>query len=99
MPSKLQLLQQFAVAGSEEGKQIWSKKGHAIYVGISNPTSRLAKDGEKNENKNGEKRTKEIKIRKIEEGLLLVVTTRIYGKQVRALIDSGALIVLLPRPA
>ena len=90
IPSKLQLLQQFAVARSEEGKQIWSKKDHAIYVGISNPTNRLAEDGEKNENKNGEKRKKEIKIRKIEDRLLLVVAARIYGKQVRALIDSGA---------
>ena len=40
----------------------------------------------------GEKRGKENKNigRKIEDGLLLVVPTKIYGKSVRALIDSGA---------
>ena len=40
-PSKLQLLQQFAVAGIEEGKSIRSTKDQAIYVGISTPTNRL----------------------------------------------------------
>ena len=30
------------------------------------------------------------KIRKLEDGLLMVVSTRIYGKIVKALIDSGA---------
>ena len=29
-------------------------------------------------------------IRKFEDGLLLVVSTRIYGKEVKSLIDSGA---------
>ena len=43
-PSKLQLLQQFAVAGLKEGKSIWSLEDQAIYVGISNPTDRLAGD-------------------------------------------------------
>ena len=102
MPSKLQLLQQFAVAGSEEGKQIWSKKDHAIYVGISNPTSRLAEDGEKDgvkkeekENKKGEPSaagTEQLNKfpRSVKDGLLLVVTARINGHSVRALIDSGA---------
>ena len=42
--NKLELLQQFAVAGSEEGKEIRSMKDQAIYVGISNPTNRLAGD-------------------------------------------------------
>ena len=37
--------------------------------------------------KNREKKTK---IRNIEDGLLIVVAARIYGKTVRALIDSGA---------
>ena len=102
VPSKLQLLQQFAIAGSEEGKQIWSKKDHAIYVGISNPISRLAEDGENNgvkkeekENKKGEPpaaRTEQLNKfpRSMKDGLLLVVTTRINGHYVRALIDSGA---------
>ena len=58
MPSKLQLLQQFAVAGSKEGNSIGSKEDQAIYVGISNPTNRLAeKDAEKVEKqeKSGDK--------------------------------------------
>ena len=42
MPSKLQLLQRFAVAGSGEGKSIRSEEDQAIYVGISHPTNRLA---------------------------------------------------------
>ena len=41
-PSKLQILQQVAVAGFEEGSKIRSKKDHAIYVGITNPTDRSA---------------------------------------------------------
>ena len=43
-PSKLQLLQQFAVAGFVEGKEIRSTEDQEIYVGISNPTDRLAGD-------------------------------------------------------
>ena len=53
-PSKLQLLQQFAVAGYEDGKEIRSRKDQAIYVGITNPTNRLGVDenfGEKTEEK------------------------------------------------
>ena len=100
-PSKLQLLQQFAVAGSAEGKKIRSMEDQAIYVGISNPTNRLADDdavriktGEK-ANKKGEPSaagTEQLnKIpRLIKDGLLLVVTARINGHPVRALIDSGA---------
>ena len=98
-PSKLQLLQQFAVAGLEEGKSIRSLEGQAIYVGISNPTNRLAgDDAEKTEKEEktvrlgessaaGTKQLNKIP-RKIEDGLLLVVAARIYGK-VRALIDRG----------
>ena len=47
VPSKLHLLQQFAVVGTGEGNQIRSSKGHAIYVGISNPTSRIDGSGDK----------------------------------------------------
>ena len=39
-PSKLQLLQQFAVAGCGDGKTIRSEKDQAVYVGITNPTNR-----------------------------------------------------------
>ena len=60
MPSNLQLLQQFAVAGSEEGKQIWSKKDHAIYVGISHPTNRVAACNEEFESKRWKKKRKRV---------------------------------------
>ena len=50
-PSKLQLLQQFAVAGLEERKSIRSLEDQAIYVGISNPTNRLAGDDAKKRQK------------------------------------------------
>ena len=43
-PSKLQLLQQFAVAGYGDGKKIRSEKDPAIYVGITNPTNRSEMD-------------------------------------------------------
>ena len=41
-PSKLQVLQQFTIAGFAEGKKIRSLEDQAIYAGISNPTDRLA---------------------------------------------------------
>ena len=47
----------------------------------------------------GEKGRKEIKIRNVEDGLLLVVTTRIYGKKYVHLLIAVPLTVLLPRPA
>ena len=82
-PSKLQLLQRFTVARSEEGNSIRSEKDQAIYVGISHPTDRLAKSDEEKSVKT------QKKDRSIENGLLMVVAMRIYGKPVRALIDSG----------
>ena len=100
-PSKLQLLQQYAVAGFEEGKEIRSRKDHAIYVGITNPTTRseneAEKSGEKTEvnDKKGQTTAEGAKQqnkapRGIDDGLLLVVAARINGHVVRALIDSGA---------
>ena len=94
--SKLQILQQFSVAGNEDGKSIRSEKDQAIYVGISNPTDRLAhevteKKEEKDKKGQSTAGSKQNKIfRKVEDGLLMVVAARIYGKPVRALIDSGA---------
>ena len=102
-PSKLQLLQQFTVAGFEEGKTIRSTKDQAIYVGISNPTDRLAVksdgDGDQEEKAENEKKGQPTVAgsmqqnkapRGIDDGLLLVVPARINGHTVRALIDSGA---------
>ena len=69
---------------------------------MSNPTSRLAEDVEKNGVKKEEKEHKKgepsatgteqlNKIpRLMKDGLLLVVTARTNGHPIRALIDSGA---------
>ena len=43
--SKLQILQQYSVAGNGDGKEIGSQKDRAIYVGMVNPTDRLAMRG------------------------------------------------------
>ena len=101
--SKLQILQQFSVAGDGDGKQIRSQKDQAIYVGIVTPTHRLAiqKSGDGAQEEKGKKDKKGQTTaegnnqqnkapRGIDDGLLLVVTTRINGHPVRALIDSGA---------
>ena len=102
MPSKLHLLQQFAVAGSREGNQIRSSKDHAIYIGISNPTNRIDGSGDKLGVKKEEKENKENEPsavgttqlnkypRFVKDGLLLVVTARINTHPIQALIDSGA---------
>ena len=99
-PSKLQLLQQFAVAGYEDGKEIRSRKHQAIYVGITNPTNRSEEDEKKKEKteenyKKGQKSAEGEKQQNkapqgIDDGLLLVVAASINGHSVRALIDSGA---------
>ena len=58
--SKLQILQRFSVAGNEAGKQIRSEEDQAIYVGMVNPTDRLAVkrfgDGKQEENGNKDKK-------------------------------------------
>ena len=43
--SKLQILQPFSVAGTKTGSQIRSSEDQAIYVGMVNPTDRLAMQG------------------------------------------------------
>ena len=100
--SKLQILQQFSVAGTETGKEIRSSKDQAIYVGMVNPTDRLAMQGNGDGKKveMGGKAQKEDSTtegsqqnkfpRTLSDGVLLVVTTRINGHSVHALIDSGA---------
>ena len=100
--SKLQLLQQFSVTGSEDGNQIRPSKGHAIYVGISTPNSRIEKTDENSRDKTEEKHDKKgltavVGIesqnkfpRSVDDGLLLVVTAKINKHAVRAMSDSGA---------
>ena len=89
--SKLQILQQFSVAGNGVGSQIRSKKDHAIYVGLDNPTYRLAVQGTHNDVKveKGRKEQKEDLTaegsqqnkapRGVDDGLFLVVVARING--------------------
>ena len=92
---KLQILQNFSVLSATEGIPNLSSKDSPVYVGMVSHTSRIeekkAKGKKKEENVQGSKTGKEKNIvRKFEDGLLLVVPTRIYGKEVKALIDSGA---------
>ena len=95
-------MQQFSVTGSEDGNQIRPSEGHAVYVGISTPTSRIEEtngnSGEKTEEKHHKKgsttvigtETQNKCPRSVDDGLLLVVTARINGHAVRAMIYSGA---------
>ena len=104
-PAQLQLMQRFAVSRLEKGDKSGQDKGQAIYVGITNPTNRLAAtdetSGEKAPGDNGAENhkkgvltvsgsTQNKALRGIDDGILLVVTARINGHSVRALIDSGA---------
>ena len=105
-PAQLQPLQQMSVGRLKKGNQIRSEKGQAIYVGISTPTSRsepmnaesdgikaAGDEAAKNEKKGqttAEGKQQNKAPRGISDGLLLVVTARINGHPVRALIDSGA---------
>ena len=66
-----------------------------MYVGIQTQTCRVedSKENEKNDKKGqvtAEGKQQNKNMRKIEDGLLLVVPTRIYGRSFKALIDSGA---------
>ena len=74
-----------------------------MYVGVESRTCRLEdkKAEERNKNVGDEKSVEKHKnyCRSVEDGLLLVVSARIYGKPLRALIDSGATRCSLPHPA
>ena len=73
-----------------------SIKDSPVYVGIQSHISSLGSEKNDKEKKNGDKENgdKKIKenknVRSVEDGLLLVVSARIHGKAVRALIDSSA---------
>ena len=81
-----------SVAG---GKSDQSRKDGLMYVGIGSHTYRLEDKKAEKRNKNAEEeksvKKKKNEDRKFEDGLLLVVSMRIYGKEVKALIDSGAI--------
>ena len=91
-------MQHFAFSSAADGKSIRSDKGRPIYVAMESQTPRVEDTKKKKTNKdaedarvvNVEKAKQNKNERKIEDGLLMVVATRIYGKKVRALIDSGA---------
>ena len=94
------------MSGLKKGEQIRSSQDHSIFVGISTPTNRIDQtDEDRVENAAGDDAAKRNKkgqteaggenhpnkaLWGIKDGLLLVVTTRINGHSVRALIDSGA---------
>ena len=64
-----------------------------MYVGLRSHTSSAeTKKLEKTENAGVEEKSVKIqkKERNVEDGLLLVISALIYGKPMRALIDSGA---------
>ena len=52
-PSKLQVLQPFAVAGSGDGKMIRSNTDQTIYVGMTDLTNRLVLKEKKRKKKKG----------------------------------------------
>ena len=84
---KLQVLQKFSVPSVEKGSTNLSSKDSPIYVEMESHTSRIEVE-EKGSEKSVKKKKNEG--RKLEDGLLLVFPMRIYGKAVKALIDSGA---------
>ena len=95
---ELQILQQISVPSVEEKAGNLANSANPVYVGVSPHSHRTekAEKSVKNEKKgdagNGAATPEMVNKskRKIADGLLLVVPTKIYGKSVRTLIDSGA---------
>ena len=89
-------MQQFALPGVVDGNSDPSKKDTPIYVGMESHLSRIEEEKTENQKKKGDvvegykKEKQNKKMRTLEDGLLLVVSTRIHGKTIRALIYSGA---------
>ena len=94
---RLQKLQQFSAPSVGKTEENQSLKDKPVYVGVNPHSSRIATVEEK------EKSTKKGVLegsatletvnkfkRTIADGLLLVVPTKVYGKEVKTLIDSGA---------
>ena len=84
---KLQVLRDFSSFSVAAGKSDQSKKDSPVYMGVESHTYRV-EDEEKETEKSVKKNKNQS--RKFEDGLLLVVPARIYGKTVNTLIDSGA---------
>ena len=94
---KLQILQQFSVSSVGDGReQHQATKAKSMYVGMQTQACRVEDLSEKEKNdKKGQstadgKKQQNKTLRGIDDGLLLVVSARIHGHLVRALIDSGA---------
>ena len=77
-------MQKLNVPSAEEGKLNLSIQDSPVYVGMDSHTPRLGDKKNEKEKKDevGEKTGKENKkgVRRVENGLLLVVPTKIYGK-------------------
>ena len=84
---KLQLLRDFSSFSVAAGKSDQSRKDSPVYVGVESHTYRV-QDEEKETEKSVKKNKNQS--RKFEDGLLMVVPARIYGKTINALIDNGA---------
>ena len=87
---KLQLLQQICGTSSgSNGNTDPVLKTSPEYVGIV-PQLPNRIDNDVNVGQETEEKEKKKVIRTIEDGLLMVVSARIYGRKIRTLIDSGA---------
>ena len=88
----MQILQRLNVPSVEEGNSNLSIQDSPVYVGMDSHMPRLGdkKNEKEKKDKLREKTGKENKkgVRRAEDGLLLVVPTKIYGKSIRS-IDSG----------
>ena len=94
---RLQKLQQFSAPNVEEKKEDLSSKDKPVYVGVNPHSSRSEESVEKDKpTKRGvsegnatPEMVNKFK-RTIDDGLLLVVSTKVYGREVKTLIDRGA---------
>ena len=73
--------------GNESGDQ--TKPQDQQWVAVSTNRKPVSCEKENKENKNS-KMEKAENVRNEEDGILLIVLVRIYGKIFRALVDSGA---------
>ena len=94
---KLQISQQFSVSSVGDGReQHQATKAKSMDVGMQTQACRVENLSEKEKNDKKGQSTADAKkqqnktLRGIDDGLLLVVSARIHGHPVWALIDSGA---------
>ena len=92
---QLQSLQQIFKSNDDEGSINRTKKVSPGYVGIIPQSSdrsgnfeEIDNDKKRGDIKEGKEKKKLVRI--VDDGLLMVVSARIYGRKIRTLIDSGA---------